>query len=107
MVVVVDKEVLREVENRLWLAIRNNFNYAFDNGEITSGQKIKLLTCAYDLKKYLGLFDYIDREYNEYLGYVKFLTEEDLSDNVKITKYFAEFYRSGCPGFLSVDIFQD
>ena len=85
----IDEDVLREVENRLWICIRDNFN------------------SAYDLEKYLGMRDYIDREYNEYLVHVKFLTEEDLSDTVKITKNFAKFYRAGCPGFLSIDIFQD
>ena len=103
----IDEDVLREVENRLWICIRDNFNYAYDNGEITPSRKVNLLTSAYDLEKYLGMRDYIDREYNEYLVHVKFLTEEDLSDTVKITKNFAKFYRAGCPGFLSIDIFQD
>jgi len=39
--------------------------------------------------------------------YVKFLTEEDLRDNVKITEKFSKFYKIGCPGFLSIEIFLD
>jgi hypothetical protein len=39
--------------------------------------------------------------------YVKFLTEEDLRDNVKITEKFSKFYKIGCPGFLSIEIFRD
>ncbi len=50
----IDKEKLREVENRLWISIRDNFNYAYDNGEIKICQKIDLLNNAYELKKYLG-----------------------------------------------------
>jgi hypothetical protein len=104
--VVVDEEILREVEERLWISIRDNFNYAYDYGELTPGRKIDLLNNADKLKKYRGTSDYIDIEYKVYLVYVKFLTEEDLSDNVKITENYASFHRCGPPGFLDIDIFK-
>ena len=104
--VVVDEETLREVENQLWISIRDNFNYAYDYGELTPSRKINLLNNAEDLKKYLGTSDYIDIEYKAYSVYVKFLTEEDLSDNAKITENYASFHRCGPPGFLDIDLFK-
>ncbi len=103
----IDKKKLCEVENRLWISIRDNFNYAYDNGEIKISHKLDLLNNAYELKKYLGVDEVVDREYKEYQIYVKFLTEEDLSDNVRITEKFSNFYKTGCPGFLSIEIFRD